>query len=682
MSVRESVGREKSIVAPAAVVAPTAVIVFSLVVTVTALVVPPSVAWLWIGMAGWLVAALYATVRLIGVATREPSEDVRVLIGLAGATAASWGAVVGDPGLPVSFAASGSDAAGVVPPALGLAVAVTAVCLALPFALPARTRCTATAVVVAVSAGMGTGLGASLLRGARLDSPEMLTWTIGGLLLAAMLLCGVVAWVSQAARVRGDDSVLPSIGLIGAAVCAGGLGAGLLMGRHGAPLTVWLLPVALWAVGGGRRRVPLVARRGEPGQGEQALAISEERRRATQLQILNRLALVLNSEEDTGRVLDQVLRGATQLLGAHAGSLYLFHDGRLQLEAFSMVKGVEAGHEPGSSVQARSLALQAAAEKRVIRLASVSEAGRSEAGPMLAAPLIRGGGDVLGCLVTTGSQAAAGFSAADEMMAVTLAAHITVALQNRQRLEQEQQVAEYLQRAMLPHTMPAAGLELDITYESATEAALVGGDFYDVIPLGSSRTCLAVGDVCGKGLTAATEMAMVRHTIRAFASLGLEAGRWLTLCNEAAVADGEAADYITVALVVADTSTRTLDYAIAGHPPPIVALPDTSWELAGCPGLPIGSWRRQKYETHRVVLPKGASLVLYTDGLYEARLEGGPLFGEAGLSEAVRSLAAGPLPGAAARLVAAARAHAGGRLADDVVVVAVRIPPPGSALND
>ncbi len=92
--------------------------------------------------------------------------------------------------------------------------------------------------------------------------------------------------------------------------------------------------------------------------------------------------------------------------------------------------------------------------------------------------LVRSDGEVLGGFVMAGSSERGEFEAADEMMAGTLAAHVTVALQNRQHVwNRNSRWPRYLQRAMLPRAACIPGPELDVTHESASEAALVGGDF-------------------------------------------------------------------------------------------------------------------------------------------------------------------------------------------------------------
>lgn len=401
-------------------------------------------------------------------------------------------------------------------------------------------------------------------------------------------------------------------------------------------------------------------------------AAGAERRLSTQLQTLNRLAMSLNSETDKGRMLDIVLAGALRLTGAAGGSIYLPDEAGLRLEAFTLAPEL-ADLAPGGgagAVDVKALAGRALSEQRIVRVpppVSVPPHRPS----YLAVPLVSSDGDGLACLVLAGVASETTFSAEDEVLVATLAAHTAVALQNVERLARERETAEYLQRAMLPDAVRPQGLEIEWAYQSATDATLVGGDFYDVVPLGRSRTALVVGDVSGKGLVAATRMATVRHMFRAFVPLDPEPGEWLRLVSEGIASSLSSTEFITATLVVVDPEEGVMECALAGHPAPLIALPSGVSEIEVDPGLPLGVGFHRAYSSRRVALPAGATLVLYTDGLYEAR-NGGRLFGIDRLEASARALAAGPLSGAAERLVAEARAFAGGRLSDDVVVVLAR----------
>lgn len=399
-----------------------------------------------------------------------------------------------------------------------------------------------------------------------------------------------------------------------------------------------------------------------------------ERRRATQLHVLNQLAITLNSEADPGLMMDEVLAGALRLTGALGGSLYQVEGDDLRLHAFTaspdLVSRLSWSRHGG--IDAKELAREAVAAQKLVRSRGSGDDAWGHSGAFLAVPLTTADGESVACLVLAGAPGEAGFTAEDEMLAATLAAHTTIALQNRRRLAQEHRVAEYLQQSMLPAVHRVPGVEIDVAYESATDSTLVGGDFFDVIPLKRQRTAVVVGDVCGKGLKAATRMAAVRHTLRAYAVLDPDPGRWLTLVNESFAYGDEPMEFVTVALVVVDQASGSLEYVLAGHPGPLVASAGEVIELEGAHDLPLGVGDGQPYRTRRAQMPYASTLVLFTDGLYEAR-SGTDMFGVSRLEAAVRGLAAMPLQGSADRLVADARAFSGGHLADDVVVMLLRL---------
>jgi len=411
------------------------------------------------------------------------------------------------------------------------------------------------------------------------------------------------------------------------------------------------------------------------GRDRLEIAIQSERTRSAQLRVLNRLAVTLNSERDPGRMLDEVLAGALRLTTAGVGSLYRPNPSGLRLEAFLSIPELrEARHVDMdvSGMDLKEIAQHAADSRRVVRFAQETPGAEGTFIGYLAVPLVTSSGDLLACLVLAGSSDPLGFGVEDEIMVTTLAAHASVALENTSRLDHERGVAEYLQRAMLPRIPRVPGLAVDIVYESATDAALVGGDFYDVVPLADGGVALFVGDVCGKGLQAAATMSSVRHAVKAHASLGLAPGPWLGAVNVAIAADLPPDSFVTLALLTLEPKTRRLGCALAGHLSPLLATADRVTEVRGLHGLPLGVSRDARYHTRYMVLEPGQVLCLFTDGLFEAR-RGGEFFGTEMLSEELRTMAGGRMSGSARKLVESARSFAGDTLDDDVVVMLARL---------
>lgn len=219
-----------------------------------------------------------------------------------------------------------------------------------------------------------------------------------------------------------------------------------------------------------------------------------------------------------------------------------------------------------------------------------------------------------------------GFDADERALITTLAEQCAQALERARLHERAHDVALALQQSMLPTRLPeVAGLEPAARYHPAVDSLEVGGDWYDVVALPDGRVALAVGDVVGRGLGAATTMGQLRS---ALAALALSAG------SPAAMLDGlerfagqvEGARLATVAVGVLDPVSGQLRYACAGHPPPLVLHPGggTDYLEDGrspllC-ALPPGMVARPRPEGTRRLEP-GARLLLFSDGLVERRGE-------------------------------------------------------------
>jgi PAS domain S-box-containing protein len=200
-------------------------------------------------------------------------------------------------------------------------------------------------------------------------------------------------------------------------------------------------------------------------------------------------------------------------------------------------------------------------------------------------------------------------------------------------LERERQVAQALQHSLLPPRLPAiAGLELGADYRGGTAGWEVGGDFYDVFKLGSGRWALAIGDVCGKGPSAAALAGIVRYALRLAAVREDSPSAVLEAINDELLrnAPGEFCTLVFATVDVEDAGPR-LRMAVGGHPLPLLARTDGSIEAIGRPGTLLGVVRGVQREDTELSLRPGELLLLYTDGLTEARTADGR-FGEARLT--------------------------------------------------
>ena len=234
-------------------------------------------------------------------------------------------------------------------------------------------------------------------------------------------------------------------------------------------------------------------------------------------------------------------------------------------------------------------------------------------------------------------------------------------------------VSEALQRSLLPPHLPdIPGLVERAQLEAASEDSMVGGDFYDVFPVAGDRWGIVIGDVSGKGAAAASLTALVRYTLRTAAIRERDPRAVLRVVNEALLREPRDNAYCTLAYAVLQVADAVrLCVAVAGHPPPLVAGADGTTRTAGRPGTLLGAVAEPAFERDDVVLERGETLLLYTDGMTEAQTDGG-LLGEAGLSRLVSRCAGRPPAALLACLAAAVHDRDGRGVTDDIAMLALR----------
>jgi len=196
-----------------------------------------------------------------------------------------------------------------------------------------------------------------------------------------------------------------------------------------------------------------------------------------------------------------------------------------------------------------------------------------------------------------------------------------LAYENAQLYADQRSVAQTLQHSLLPEAFPAIpGVDFAARYVAGVEGIDIGGDWYDVVPLDDGRLMIAVGDVSGRGLHAATMMASLRYAIRAYAAQGDAPSDLLTKLSRLA-SIGRDGHFATVLCGTVDVDERRVTFANAGHPRPLVITSSGAEFVATPVGVPIGVVRGSEYLDVTATMPPGATLLLYTDGLVERRGE-------------------------------------------------------------
>jgi serine phosphatase RsbU (regulator of sigma subunit) len=229
-----------------------------------------------------------------------------------------------------------------------------------------------------------------------------------------------------------------------------------------------------------------------------------------------------------------------------------------------------------------------------------------------------------------------------------------------------------LQRALLPDHLPSAGgCAFSAAYRPASDEAEVGGDWYDAFELPGGRLGIVVGDVAGRSIPAASAMGQLRTVTRTLA-LGDDGrrppGEALTRFNRMQLATGDD-ELFTVVYAIVDPGERTISWAAAGHPPPLIRTRDgRATYLEGGGGLT--GIKDSDYPTNREQLQSGDALVLYTDGLVERRGESL----DAGLERLATAIASGPAaPRALVEHILSRLLVGDEQLPDDVTALVARI---------
>ncbi len=226
-----------------------------------------------------------------------------------------------------------------------------------------------------------------------------------------------------------------------------------------------------------------------------------------------------------------------------------------------------------------------------------------------------------------------------------------------------------IQQRLLPQQIPQIdGWEIAATWQPA---AGVGGDCYDAIRFSDTRLAFSIADVVGKGIPAALLMSNLQAAVRAFAS---EVSEPSELCHQVNrilcgnIAEGR---FISFVYGVLDAATGVLTYANAGHYLPMIVRVDGSVERLDKGGPVLGVLPDAEYEQAQVPLAAGDRIVLFTDGLTEARNAADEEFGEARLVDAAVRHRICSAPALQARLTDAVATFTGGHLHDDATLIVV-----------
>ena len=269
-----------------------------------------------------------------------------------------------------------------------------------------------------------------------------------------------------------------------------------------------------------------------------------------------------------------------------------------------------------------------------------------------------------------------GLSLPDGLMSLLIAfalVNLLVLLEvaDRLSLKNDLEIAREIQKAMLPPgRFRAPGVDV---VGLSRPANTVGGDFYEILPLGDGRLVTAVGDVAGKGSPAALLMALLLAMMRTLADERLEPAALMARLNIQVCRQAPGSRFITVFYSVFDTSTGELTYVNAGHTPPLVLRGDGTVDRLQDGGMALGMFEGSAYQTGRACLKPDDLLAIYSDGITEAENPAGLPFDERGLQDVLHSERRNNMAAIGAAVVRAVEVHtADVRFADDLTLLLLR----------
>ncbi|MHB1324138.1 MAG: chemotaxis protein CheB [Coriobacteriia bacterium] len=429
----------------------------------------------------------------------------------------------------------------------------------------------------------------------------------------------------------------------------------------------------------GYRIMVLSARRVREQQGQPSILlavddVTELRHRERLSMSLNNISVTIGSTLDLDHVLEQVLKESTEALGAESSAVLVKQDtNQVVKKAYGMSPEVvgRVFDEQELAAGIRSLGLTAPA------LLDHAEAERFVSkldielyvGSILVIPLLLRE-ESIGWVLFHYRSSSLTLGDSETDFARRLGTLMSFTFENARLYATQREIADTLQAALLAVPRRIPGIDFGYLYRSATTSAAVGGDFYDLFELEGSCVGIVLGDVSGKGVQAATLTSLVKNTIRALAYEDESPATVLGKTSAVILRATSAQIFVTIIFCILDTVSGRLAYCSAGHPAGIVKRAGGEVELLEVGSPLAGAFSSAEFKDGETVMEDGDLLVLYTDGVTEARKEG-EMFGEERLVGFVRSMET-QRPGKVPQTIFdEVLRFAGGELSDDVAIVSL-----------
>jgi phosphoserine phosphatase RsbU/P len=397
--------------------------------------------------------------------------------------------------------------------------------------------------------------------------------------------------------------------------------------------------------------------------------------RAANLETVFRISQAVGSSLQVNVVLNRVLDVVQKILSADAVAL-MTYDARKRCISTAMARGAIPAEvlsletHPGEDVPGYVFSTGEPAAFRDLTETMGGVAGRAAAHnlrSLIAVPLLARGRSI-GVLMVFSVDANA-FSDEDMNVLQTFASQAALALDTARLYSHEHDVASILQQSILPEALPEyPEIEAASAYQPVGSDAEIGGDYYDLFRAPDGAPWFAIGDVCGKGVQAATKTSMIKYSVRALVAAGFKPAAVLGEVNRFVCESGEASDIVTLWVGRLDAPSYEFTYSSGGHPPGIIRHSDGTTERTDPTGPLLGALVDVVYGEETMKLGEGDVILLCTDGVTEARSEK-EFFGEDRVEEAVA--AGGSAEEIVRRLLTLVRRWVHGELRDDVAVLAL-----------
>jgi sigma-B regulation protein RsbU (phosphoserine phosphatase) len=411
------------------------------------------------------------------------------------------------------------------------------------------------------------------------------------------------------------------------------------------------------------------------------------RRAVEELSLLNELAREIGASHDREEITQRIVRQALRAVEAEQGVLAVLDEAEEAGQDAMRTLFRTAYTAAGPALRADEHMLEwMRTHRRPLRLDAPREDPRfwgtvwpDAVVSVLCVPLsVRS--RLIGTLTVFNKREGKGFTEEDERLLTILAGQSAQVIENARLLEgekaliqmrEEVNLARRIQQGLLPEAAPSfAGYDLA---GLSLPAEVVGGDYFDFIPVDDCRLAICVGDVVGKGLPASLLMANVQATLRGQTGPGVGAGRCLERANRFLHRTLQRGTFVTLFYGVLDAEVHRLTSANAGHNRPLLLRADGTLERLTHGGLVLGALASSAYQEVAHALGPGDLLLVYSDGLTEAMNGAREELGEAPVEAVLRAHRGATAARVVDALVAAVRAHAGATpQSDDITLLVVK----------